>query len=261
MTQPPNAMTQTMKPLISAHNITVMRGRHALLQNVSLHVGERDFITVVGPNGAGKSTLLKCLLGFHAPDSGAVARAEGLKTGYVPQRFSADRAIPISARRFLTLRRKADDAAVARAAAETAVGDVLDKPLYALSDGELQRVLLTRALLGEPQLLVLDEPAQNLDISGQLAFYKLLERIYREREMSILMVSHDLHLVMASTRRVVCLFHHVCCSGEPHEVAKDPDFIALFGDDMARMMAVYHHVHDHVHERTGGRADDGAEHA
>lgn len=261
MTQPPNAMTQTMKPLISAHNITVMRGRHALLQNVSLHVGERDFITVVGPNGAGKSTLLKCLLGFHAPDSGAVARAEGLKTGYVPQRFSADRAIPISARRFLTLRRKADDAAVARAAAETAVGDVLDKPLYALSDGELQRVLLARALLGEPQLLVLDEPAQNLDISGQLAFYKLLERIYREREMSILMVSHDLHLVMASTRRVVCLFHHVCCSGEPHEVAKDPDFIALFGDDMARMMAVYHHVHDHVHERAGGRADDGAEHA
>ena len=244
-----------MKPLISAHNVTVVRGRHALLQDVSLHVGERDFITVVGPNGAGKSTLLKCLLGFHKPDSGAVTRSPGLKIGYVPQRFSTDRAIPISTRRFLTLRRRAGRAAVARVAAETAVADVLDQPLYALSDGELQRVLLARALLGEPQLLVLDEPAQNLDISGQLAFYKLLDQVYKERALGILMVSHDLHLVMASTRRVVCLFHHVCCSGKPHEVAKDPDFIALFGDDMARMMSVYHHVHDHVHDRAGGEAE------
>ncbi len=249
------------KPLISAHNVTVVRGRHALLQDVSLHVGERDFITVVGPNGAGKSTLLKCLLGFHKPDSGAVTRGPGLKIGYVPQRFSTDRAIPISTRRFLTLRRRAGRAAVARVAAETAVADVLDQPLYALSDGELQRVLLARALLGEPQLLVLDEPAQNLDISGQLAFYKLLDQVYKERALGILMVSHDLHLVMASTRRVVCLFHHVCCSGKPHEVAKDPDFIALFGDDMARMMSVYHHVHDHVHDHMHDRAGGEAERA
>ena len=123
----------------------------------------------------------------------------------------------------------------------------MNKPLHVLSGGELQRVLLARSLLGEPELLVLDEPAQNLDISGQLEFYKLLEKIYLERPLSILMVSHDLHMVMATTKQVVCLFHHICCSGEPQAVTKDPEFISLFGKDMANMMAVYQHSHNHSH--------------
>ena len=223
-----------------------------MLRDVSLRVEERDFITVVGPNGAGKTTLLKCLMGFFAPDDGAVARAPKLRIGYVPQWFPADPAMPLSARRFLRLRKVFGGGAAARAIAqvaeETAIGAALDKPMHVLSGGELQRVLLARALLGDPQLLVLDEGAQNLDVSGQLAFYKLLERIYDERRLAILMVSHDLHLVMASTRRVICLFHHVCCSGRPREVARDPEFISLFGDDVAKMLAVYHHEHDHAHD-------------
>lgn len=234
--------------LIHADRITVMRQERAILKDVTLAVNARDFITIIGPNGAGKSMLLKCMMGFYAPDAGTVARKEGLRIGYVPQRLTPDQAMPISVRRFLRLRKRADAAAVARVAEETGIAAALERSLHTLSGGELQRALLARALLGDPELLALDEPAQNLDVSGQLAFYKLLERVFAERAISILMVSHDLHMVMASTRQVVCLFHHVCCSGEPHAVTRDPAFISLFGDDMARMMATYQHEHhDHRH--------------
>lgn len=236
-----------MDALIESRDVTVIRQGKRILESVSLSIGTRDFITVIGPNGAGKSMLLKCLMGFYRPEKGTVTRKKGLRIGYVPQRLVPDHAMPITARRFLSLRKKADAESLRKTAHETGIGPILEKPLSALSGGELQRVLLARSLLDHPELLVLDEPAQNLDISGQFAFYKLLERIYSERHLSILMVSHDLHMVMASTRQVVCLFHHVCCSGEPHAVTQDPEFISLFGRDMANMMAVYQHSHTHGH--------------
>ena len=233
--------------LAAADGISVFCGRRAILDNVSLVVGERDFVTVIGPNGAGKSMLLKCLMGFYRPHRGEVVRKPGLRIGYVPQLLAFDHVMPITVRRFLALGKKAGAEAIREAGKEAAIEELLDRPLGGLSGGEMQRTLLTRALLGGPRLLVLDEPAQNLDVPGQLAFYRQVERIYKERGISILMVSHDLHLVMSCTRRVVCLFHHVCCSGEPRMVARDPEFISLFGNDMARMMAVYHHTHDHLH--------------
>ena len=232
---------------VEANGITVVRRGKTILKDVSLAVGERDFVTIIGPNGAGKSTLLKCLMGVCLPDRGTLTRRKGLKIGYVPQRFVLERTMPISARRFLHLHKRTDGAAVAAVAREVGVETALDHPLNTLSGGELQRILLARALLGGPELLVLDEPAQNLDVSGQLAFYRLIERVYNEHGLSVLMVSHDLHIVMASTRRVVCLFHHICCSGEPHAVAQDPEFLALFGDDAAKLMAIYQHSHDHRH--------------
>jgi zinc transport system ATP-binding protein len=235
-------------PLIAAESLTVTRQGKRILNEVSLAVGERDFITVIGPNGAGKSMLLKCLMGFYAPDSGTVRRREDTRIGYVPQRFVPDPVLPISVRRFLCLRKHADARALHGVVEETGIDAVLEEPLHVLSGGELQRVLLARALLDGPALLALDEPAQNLDISGQLAFYKLLERIYAERAVSILMVSHDLHMVMASTRQVVCLFHHVCCEGKPEEVSQHPEFINLFGRDMSDMLRVYTHTHNHRHE-------------
>jgi zinc transport system ATP-binding protein len=146
------------------------------------------------------------------------------------------------------LRKKVDEEEIEKIADETNIKSLLEKPVHVLSGGERQRVLLARSLIGNPELLVLDEPAQNLDISGQLAFYKLLEQIYQSRSLSILMVSHDLHMVMATTKKVVCLFHHICCSGEPQIVTKDPEFVSLFGNDMAEMMAVYQHGHNHTHE-------------
>tara|TARA_A100001035_G_scaffold117372_1_gene92206 strand:+ start:426 stop:1160 length:735 start_codon:yes stop_codon:yes gene_type:complete len=236
-----------MVNLIQAFNINVSRQGNKILENVSVVVGDHDFLTVIGPNGAGKSMLLKCLMGFYAPDIGEIRKMNGLRVGYVPQNFAPEHTMPISVRRFLTLRKKTEKAAIEEIAEETGILNILDQALFELSGGERQRVLLARSLLDNPHLLVLDEPAQNLDISGQLGFYRLVEKIYKERKVSVLMVSHDLHLVMASTKEVICLFHHVCCSGEPQIVAKDPEFISLFGNDMATMMAAYQHSHDHAH--------------
>ena len=236
-----------MVNLIQASNINVSRQGNKILENVSVVVGDHDFLTVIGPNGAGKSMLLKCLMGFYAPDIGEIRKMNGLRVGYVPQNFASEHTMPISVRRFLTLRKKTEKAAIEEIAQETGILNILDQALFELSGGERQRVLLARSLFDNPHLLVLDEPAQNLDISGQLGFYRLVEKIYEERKVSVLMVSHDLHLVMASTKEVICLFHHVCCSGEPQIVAKDPEFVSLFGNDMATMMAAYQHSHDHAH--------------
>ncbi len=237
-----------MNVLIEAKHLNVLKRKKHILKDVSISIGERDFITVIGPNGAGKSMLLKCLLGFYQADSGTIERSKELRIGYMPQHLSFDRSMPITVGRFLRLRKRSNASELQKVLHETDIAQLVERPLSVLSGGELQRVLLARSLLNDPELLVLDEPAQNLDISGQLAFYKLLEKIYANRPLSILMVSHDLHLVMASTKQVICLFHHICCSGEPQSVTKDPEFISLFGRDMAKMVAVYQHSHNHIHE-------------
>ena len=237
----------TDSALIKAENISIARQGKHILENVSLNIGKKDFITVIGPNGAGKSMLLKCLMGFYQPDKGKVKQKHKLKIGYVPQQLVPNHSMPITVKRFLSLRKPSDTSSIEQITEESCIAHLLKKSLSVLSGGELQRVLVARSLLNKPELLILDEPAQNLDISGQLAFYKLLERIYNTRPLSILMVSHDLHMVMALTKQVICLFHHICCSGEPQVVTKDPEFITLFGSDMARMMAVYQHSHNHKH--------------
>ena len=210
-----------MAALIEATDIGVVKQNKHILKDVSISIGEQDFITVIGPNGAGKSTLLKCLLNFYQVDVGTIRRRKNLRIGYMPQNLSFDYSMPITVGRFLRLRKNVGALELQKVLQETSTAQLVQKSLSVLSGGELQRVLLARSLLNNPELLVLDEPAQNLDISNQLAFYKLLEKIYASRSLSILMVSHDLHLVMASTRRVVCLFHHICCSGEPQAVTKD----------------------------------------
>lgn len=237
-----------MNALIHAHSMGLIRQQHTILRDISLEVGRHDFLTVIGPNGAGKSMLLKCLIGLITPTSGQVVREKSLRVGYVPQQFMVDRMIPIQVRHFLRLRKLVNDEELTHVSEEVGIEGILSRQLSDLSGGELQRVLLARALLNNPQLLMLDEPAQHLDVSGQLALYALLDRIYEVRKLSIIMVSHDLHLVMASTRQVICLFEHICCFGQPQTVAKDPEFVALFGEELARRMAVYHHEHNHSHD-------------
>ena len=226
----------------------VKRHNKNILENVFVNVKKNDFITIIGPNGAGKSVLLECLMGSFVPDSGEIIKKNNLSVGYIPQNFNPESSMPISVKRFLTLKKKFTSQELINIASETNISEILEKNLSDLSGGELQKVLLARSLLDEPELLILDEPAQNLDIKNQLNFYNLLNSIYKNRELSILMVSHDLHMVMSSTKQVICLYHHICCSGEPQTVAKDPEFISLFGNDMAKMMSVYQHTHNHSHQ-------------
>ncbi len=242
--------------LVRADRVSVSRRGIEILKEVSIEVGEGDFVSVIGPNGAGKTTLLKVVAGILAPDSGMCERRRGLRMGYMPQSIERMDFMPVSAERFIRLRHRGSGARFGAVCRETGIGGFLKSAVNDLSGGEIQRVLLARALMNVPDLLVLDEPAQNLDVSGQLAFYKLLEKIRRERGIAVLMVSHDLHMVMSSTNRVVCLYKHVCCAGEPKAVAKVPEFVSMFGEDMARLMSFYDHSHDHTHGQDAGDGSD-----
>jgi zinc transport system ATP-binding protein len=241
--------------LIELSGVHVAFGRRIALADVSLAVAPGEIVTVIGPNGAGKTTLLRVALGLQRPQAGRVQRRDGLRVGYLPQRFSIDETLPLSVQRFLTL---VPGGRVHLRAALALVGaaHLLDLPVQTLSGGELQRVLLARALLREPELLVLDEPVQGVDIGGQAELFALIRRIRDERRCGVLLVSHDLHLVMAATDRVVCLNHHVCCSGHPEAVSRDPAYRALFGAAIDGF-ALYAHRHDHRHDAAAGAGRDG----
>ena len=230
-----------MNALISAKNINVIKTGKNILKDVSIDINKNDFITIIGPNGAGKSMLLKCLMGFYKPNSGIIKTKPNLKFGYMPQNLDIIKTIPMKAKSFITIKKKYDKISLKKVISETQIENILDKQLSVLSGGEMQRVLLARSLLNNPEVLILDEPAQNLDLSGQMHFYKLLQIIYSKRGLSILMVSHDLHLVMVSTKQVICLSNHICCCGKPQQITKDPEFLSMFGKDMAEVMAVYQH--------------------
>ena len=226
-----------------------LRGRQ-LLRQVDFKLKRRQILTVIGPNGAGKTTLVRLALGLLKPTEGRISRAPGLRIGYMPQRLSLPDSMPLTVGRFLTLGGGAN-AAVLRNATETGITRLLDQPMEGLSGGETQRVLLARALMRDPDLLMLDEPVQGIDINGQGELYRLIVRLRDERDCAVMMVSHDLHLVMAATDEVLCINQHVCCSGHPDMVARHPAYLDLFGEIDAETLAVYTHHHDHQHDLDG----------
>lgn len=233
--------------LVSAKNVGYTRNGRAILRDTHLEVNTQEIVTLIGPNGAGKSTLIKILVGLLKPDSGFVVRSKGLRIGYMPQRLLLDASIPLSVKRFLRLA-GGDSALINDCMERTGISDLEKRPMQSLSGGEMQRVLLARALYRQPQLLVLDEPVQGVDVSGQSALYRLIRDIRDQLNCGILMVSHDLHLVMASTDRVICLNQHVCCEGHPDTVTADPEFLRLFGEHADAEVAIYTHEHDHQHD-------------
>jgi zinc transport system ATP-binding protein len=237
--------------LISARSLWLARAGRAILQGVDIDIAAREILTVIGPNGAGKTTLVRVLLGLEAADRGTTRRKHGLVVGYVPQSFEVDRAIPLTVVRFVGLGRRADEEELQEALAEVGAARLGDRQLAELSGGELQRVLLARALVRSPGLLVLDEPVRGVDYAGEAELYTLIGRLRSERGFGVLLVSHDLHVVMAQSDRVICLNRHVCCSGVPQSVAQHPEYARLFGPQAARAFGLYHHHHDHRHDLAG----------
>ena len=234
--------------LIGADHLTVRYGAHEVLRDVTLSVAMGEIVTIVGPNGSGKSTLLRALLGIVPPASGRVTRASGLRLGYVPQRLHVDAGLPMTVARFLSLPRRQGRATIKTALARTGVAGLEDQQMSALSGGQFQRVLLARALLSDPQILILDEATQSLDQPGVAAFYTLIADMRRDLGCAVLMVGHDLHVVMSASDRVICLNGHVCCEGAPHVVSAAPEYRALFGLGTHGALALYQHQHDHAHD-------------
>lgn len=234
------------KALITLDNISVS----SILHNVSLSIEASEIVTLIGPNGAGKTTLVRTVLGLEQSHSGNIRRASDIRIGYMPQKLRLNTQMPLSVTGFLGLG-DATPSAINDALSLTGVSHLAAHSIHDVSGGELQRILLARALLRQPDLLVLDEPAQGVDLSGQAALYELIGQLRDDLHCAVLMVSHDLHLVMANTDKVICLNKHICCHGSPDHVSSDPAFIDLFGDRYAQTLAVYHHHHDHDHDIHG----------
>ena len=239
--------------LISVERLSVSYGGHRALHDVDLVVEPNEIVTVVGPNGSGKTTLLRAIVGAIPAAQGVVVKKPGLRIGYVPQRLHVDPTFPITVSRFLDLPNGADKAAASSALKRAGVPEIGSRQLSQLSGGQLQRVLLARALVNGPDLLLLDEPTQGLDQPASAAFYQLIEDVRLETGCSVLMISHELHVVMAASDRVICLNGHVCCQGSPDIVSSAPEYRALFGSGTGGALALYRHDHDHTH-------DDGCTH-
>ena len=254
-----SASPDQSEPLITATDVGLRLAGQAVLQGVNLTIPPNKVVSLIGPNGAGKTTLVRVLLGLIDVQQGTVARKAGLTVGYMPQRIALHPALPLTVMRFLSLSQRATEPAIAAALTVLRIEHLQDQQLATVSGGELQRVLLARAMLGEPQLLILDEPAQGVDLAGQAELYRLIGEIRDRSGCGVLMISHDLHLVMSATDEVVCLNHHVCCHGEPEHVSSDPAFLELFGASVSEGLAVYTHHHNHEHDISGNVKSESAE--
>ena len=247
--------------LIRGMDLTVTKGGKPIIDRVNLTVNAGEIVTLVGPNGAGKSTLIRVLLRLTECDTGRIERKPGLTVGYVPQFLEIDQTFPLNVRRFLLLGAPESKNKIEVALEEVGVATVLNTPMQGLSGGEMRRVLLARALLRDPELLVLDEPTAGVDISGQAELYEIVRKIRDRRHCGVLLVSHNLHLVMAATDHVLCLNRHICCEGKPENVARDPSYLTLFGSEAAASaIAVFNHQHDHQHDLRGATVDLTKEH-
>ncbi len=251
------AGAEGLAALVTASDVSLAFGGKPILDRVSIAVHPSEIVTLIGPNGAGKTTLARVLLGLAPVLGGSVTRKAGLRIGYVPQRFPIEAIIPLSVRRFMSLSQTVSKAHALACLGETGAAHLLDVQMAALSGGEFQRVLLARAIARDPQLLVLDEPAQALDFVGAAQLYELIAAIRNLRGCGILLISHDLHVVLGASDRVICLNRHICCEGVPRTVAGHPEYVRLFGPEAAAAYGLYNHHHNHTHTLSGDIACGG----
>ena len=236
--------------LVKLNNAGFRQSEKWLVEGVSLTVEKGKIVTLIGPNGSGKSTTAKIALGIYKNIEGTVEKYT-TKVGYVPQKISIDWTLPLRVKDFMVLTESLKDEDINEALSLTGVIQLKNKNLGDLSGGEFQRVLIARAISKKPDLLVLDEPVQGVDFTGEIALYKLIKKITDELNCGILLISHDLHTVMSATDHVVCLNGHVCCSGSPMDVAKNNEYKALFGEQASQILSRYEHRHDHIHTSEG----------
>ena len=245
----------TAELLLKAQDISFLGDNGPILDSVSFELHRGQITTIIGPNGAGKSTLTSIVNGLLQPHSGHIERAANLRIGYLPQRVYVNTLMPLTVTRLMQLTRPVSSNEIEQALAQTEVAHLMQRQVQSLSEGELKRVLLARTTLGNPDLIVLDEPTAGVDITGEVKMYELIGEFRNRLNCAILLVSHDLHLVMSKTDQVLCLNQHLCCSGLPESVSQHPEYLALFGDQAAQSLAVYTHRHDHVHD-VGGHQHD-----
>ncbi len=246
--------------LITLENISLKSNKQKILNNISLNIKQEQITTVIGPNGGGKTSLLKIILQLIKPTSGNIIRQKNIYFGYMPQKINLDYHIPMTSLDLLNLTNKKalNDTFFLDLINQMQISDLLTKQLAQLSGGQLQKIMLLRAIASQVEvvnkqntLLVLDEPTQFMDIIAINRFYYLLNYIKNIWKCSILLVSHDLNLVMQKTDHVFCINQHICCHGSPQDISKHPEYLNLFGVDLAKQhleIALYQHMHYHKHE-------------
>ena len=232
--------------LVKAENLGVFRGKW-ILRNINLVLQSGEIVTLVGPNGGGKTTLLRSLIGILPPTEGEVRNSADLRIGYMPQSPSFNYNLPLSVAAFMRLGSN-DGQLVDSILADCQAAHLKPRQLSELSGGEFQRVQFARTLLSKPNLLLLDEPTQKLDAGSEIAIYELIDKAVKKLSCGVLLVSHDLHVVMGSSDRVICINGHICCSGTPEKIASDAEYRRLLGDGGDKLMALYRHRHDHKHD-------------
>ncbi len=237
--------------LIQLNNCGILRNQKWLVRGVSLKVDRGQIVTLIGPNGSGKSTTAKMALGILRPDEGSNIVLNNLKISYVPQKLSIDWSLPLRVIDFMNLIEKHSQETLMDTLTLAGIKHLLHEDVRNLSGGEFQRLLMARAIAKEPEFLVLDEPVQGVDYAGEIALYQIIQDIRKTLHCGILLISHNLHVVMSQTNHVICLNGHICCSGEPQSIVKDPEYIKLFGENMDPTLAFYQHQHDHHHHPDG----------
>ncbi|WWO97085.1 MAG: zinc ABC transporter ATP-binding protein ZnuC [Candidatus Dasytiphilus stammeri] len=237
-----------MNILLNIKNIYVSINNSNIIYNVSFQLKSGQIVTLIGPNGAGKTTLIRVILGLITPNQGTIYIKKFLRIGYVPQTIIKNFSLPLSVHRFIQLKVKSKKNYIISILHQVGAEKLIDYPMQYLSQGQIQRVLLARALINKPQLLVLDEPTQGIDIKGQISFYNLINHLRNKFQCGILIVSHDLYLVMAHTDEVLCLNKHICCSGTPEKVSLHSEFINIFGYSAAHQLGIYQHNSHHNYQ-------------
>ena len=238
------------KLLVKLENAGVQRMSKWLVKGISFEISQGQIVTLIGPNGSGKTTTAKMILNIMNADEGQITRNTN-KMAYVPQKINIDWTMPLRVIDFMKITNNPNDNQVVESLTTTGVNKLLYNQIHNLSGGEFQRVLIARAIAKKPDLLVLDEPVQGVDYNGEIALYNLIKKISVNLNCGILLISHDMHFVMSTTDHVVCLNGHICCSGTPSSVVKNPEYIKLFGEHNSETLSYYQHHHDHSHDNDG----------